>query len=206
MQIWDSTKVKLLFISSKKQRFCLVLLNDVLWYINPSGLFKVKSCLYIYIYIYIYHHYDVTLARISQTLSHHSSISSIAPVRFSSLHPESVQSCCREVQTGCSILARPCERIHRSTSLMSSSLLLQLCPTCLVCLIWMIFEMDDRWTYSCYFVGSCLQNLFNIACIDLVQLPSSFFYIHLISVHVVHPYSSIDSTASRKKLCYILSD
>ena len=53
--------------------------------------------------------------------------------------------------------------VHRSTSLMSSSLLLQQCPTCLVRLTWIVFVMGGRWPYSWCFVGCCLQNLFNIA-------------------------------------------
>ena len=46
------------------------------------------------------------------------------------------------------------------------------------------------------FVRYCLQGLFS---------PWSFFSIRLLSIHVVHPYSSIDTTAAWKKLCYILS-
>ena len=42
-----------------------------------------------------------------------------------------------------------------------------------------------KWPYSCCFVGCCLQDFFNIACSILVQLPSSFFSIHLV-VYVVH--------------------
>ena len=34
--------------------------------------------------------------------------------------------------------------VHRSTSLMSSSLLLQQCPACLVCLAWIVFMMGGR--------------------------------------------------------------
>ena len=34
---------------------------------------------------------------------------------------------------------------HRNTSLMSSSLLLQQCPACLVCLTWIVFVMEGRW-------------------------------------------------------------
>ena len=37
--------------------------------------------------------------------------------------------------------ARPSEGVHWRMSLMSSSLFFQLCPTCLVHLIWMILEM-----------------------------------------------------------------
>ena len=38
--------------------------------------------------------------------------------------------------------------IHRSVSLMSSSLLLQQCPVCLVRLTWIVFVMGGRWPYS----------------------------------------------------------
>ena len=37
------------------------------------------------------------------------------------------------------------------------------------------------------------------------NLPSSFFSNRLVSVQVVHPYSSIDTTATWKKLRFILS-
>ena len=36
-------------------------------------------------------------------------------------------------------------------------------------------------------------------------MPSSFFYSRFVSVHIVHPYSSIDVTAAWKKLRFILS-
>ena len=92
-----------------------------------------------------------------------------------------------------------------STSLMSSSLLLQQCPACLVRLTSIAFVIGGRWPYSLCFVGCCLQDWFKIARSILVLLPSSFFSSRLVSVHVVHPYSSIDTTAARKKLRFILS-
>ena len=52
--------------------------------------------------------------------------------------------------------------VHR-TSLMSSSLLFQQCPACLVRLTWIVFMVGGRWSYSCCFVGYCLQDLFKIA-------------------------------------------
>ena len=67
------------------------------------------------------------------------------------------------ITAGRPAFARPCEGVHRSTSLMSSSLLLQQCPACLVRLILIAFVMGGRWPYSCCFVGCCLQDLFNIA-------------------------------------------
>ena len=89
---------------------------------------------------------------------------------------------------------------------MSSSLLLQQCPECLVRLIRMALEMGGRWLHSCCFVRCCFQHIFNIAGSILVQFPSSFFSIRLVSVHVVHPYSRIDTTAAWKILRLILSD
>ena len=43
--------------------------------------------------------------------------------------------------------------LNRSTSLMSSSLLLQQCPACLVRLTWIGFVMGGRWPYSWCLVG-----------------------------------------------------
>ena len=88
---------------------------------------------------------------------------------------------------------------------MSSFLLLQQCPACLVRLTRIVFVMRGRWPYCWFFVGCCYQDVFNIARNILVELPSSFFSSRLVSVQVVHPYSSIDSTAAWKKLRFILS-
>ena len=123
---------------------------------------------YIYIYIYIYissyiYHHVVPPARISLTLSRHSSQSFIASDRSSGLHPVSSQSCCMLVRPGRPAFARPYARVHRSTSLMSSSLLFQQCPACLVHLILIFFVMGSRWLCSWCFVGCCLQDLFKIA-------------------------------------------
>ena len=75
-----------------------------------------------------YHHHVVLLARISLTLTHHFSQSFIASDRSSGLHLESSHSCCMYVRAGRPAFARPYAGVHRSTSLMSSSLLLQQCP------------------------------------------------------------------------------
>ena len=50
-------------------------------------------------------------------------------------YPVSTQSSCMYVRASRPAFARPCEGVHRSTSLMSSSLLLQQCPACQVCLM-----------------------------------------------------------------------
>ena len=91
-------------------------------------------------FIFVYHHHHIVLAaRISLTLSHHSSLSFIALGRSSGQQPVSSHSCWMYVRAGRSAFARPCVGIHKSTSLMSSSLLLQQCPACLVRLTWIVF-------------------------------------------------------------------
>ena len=153
-----------------------------------------------------HHHYHVVLlAQISLTLSHHFSLSFIASGRSSGLHPVSSRSCWMYVRAGRPAFARLYLGVHRSTSLMSSSLLLQQCPACLVRLAWIVFVMGGRWPYSWCLVGCCSQGLFNIARNILVLLPSSFFSSRLVSVQVVHPYNSIDTTVAWKKLRFILS-
>ena len=115
-------------------------------------------------YTYHHHHYHVVpLARIYLTLSRHFSISFIASGRSYWLHPVSSHSCCMYVLAGRPAFARLYAVVHRSTSLMSSSLLLQQCTTCLVRLTWRVFVMGGRWPYSWSFVGCCRQDLFNIA-------------------------------------------
>ena len=123
-----------------------------------------KTVLFQVIQFSISHHHHVMLpAWISLTLSRHFSQSFIASDRSSGLHPVSLQSCSMYVQAGHPAFARSYVGVHRSTSLMSSSLLLQQCPACLVCLTWIVFVMGGSWPYSWCLVGCCLQDLFNIA-------------------------------------------
>ena len=89
-----------------------------------------------------HHHHVVPPARISLTLSHHFSLSFIASGRSSGLHSVSSQSCCMYVRASRPAFARPYVGVHRSTLLMSSSLLLQQCPACLVRLTWIVFVMS----------------------------------------------------------------
>ena len=86
----------------------------------------------IYIHHHHHHHHVVPLARISLTLSRHFSLSFITSGRSSALHPISSDSCWAYVLAGHPTFARPYVGLHRSTSLMSSSLLLQQCTACLV--------------------------------------------------------------------------
>ena len=101
----------------------------------------------------------MSLARISLTLSRHFSLSFIASGRSSELHPVSSHSCCMYVRAGRPAFAWPYVGVHRSTSLMSSSLLVQQCPAYLVRLTWIVFVMEGRCPYSWCLVGGITNNL-----------------------------------------------
>ena len=92
----------------------------------------------------------VPSARISLTPSSNPSLSSIASGWSSRLHPV--------LYVGSRWSPCLCEGVYRSTSLMSLSLLFQQCPTCLVRLTRIVSMMGGKWTYSCCFVGCCLQD------------------------------------------------
>ena len=94
------------------------------------------------------HHHVVLVAWISLTLSRHFSLSFIASGRSSGQYPVSSHSCWMYLRTGRPAFARPCVGVHKSTSLMSSSLLLLQCPACLVRLTWIVFVIGGRWPYS----------------------------------------------------------
>ena len=86
-----------------------------------------------------YHHHVMLVARISLTLSHHFSLSFITSGRSSGQHPVSSHSCWMYVRAGRPAFAQPYVGVHKSTSLMSLSLLLQQCPACLVHLTRIVF-------------------------------------------------------------------
>ena len=133
---------------------------------------KLNAMKYFY-ECYHRHHYDhVTLpARITLNLSRNPSQSSIAPGRSSRLFPVSAQSCCILVLAGRPAFSRPCEVVNRGISLMSSSLLLQQWPTCLVGLILIVFVMGVvggrtatvLWVLPPGFVQYCSQHSYVIA-------------------------------------------
>ena len=102
--------------------------------------------------------------QISLTLSLHFSLSFFASSRPSRLHPVSSHSCCMYVSADRPSFARPYVGVHRSTSLMSSSLLLQQWPACLVRLTRIVFVMGGRWPYSWCLVGCCRQD-FMVLCL-----------------------------------------
>ena len=117
----------------------------------------------------VYHHHVGLPARISLTLSRHFSLSSIAFGRSSGLHPVSLHSCCMYVRAGRPGFAWPYAGVHRSISLMGSSLLLQQCPTCLVRLTCIVFAMGGKWPYSWCLVGCCRQDLYIMRAVQIKE-------------------------------------
>ena len=136
------------------------LLHITAWIVWNRNVFDNLTVLMLNWIVLNHHHYVVLLARISLTLSCHFSLSFIAPDWSSGLHPVSSHSCCMYVRAGRPAFAWPYVGVHRNTSLMSSSLLLQQCPACLVRLAWIVFVMGGRWLYSWFLVGCCCQDLF----------------------------------------------
>ena len=108
------------------------------------------------------------LAQISLTLSRHISLSFIASGRSSGLHPVSSHSRCMYVHAGRPAFARPYVGVHRITSLMSSSLLLQQCPVCLFRLSWMVFVMGGS--------GLIVDALRGVAARTYLILLATFLY------------------------------
>ena len=102
------------------------------------------------------------LAQISLTLFRHFFLSYIGFGRSSGLHPVSSHSCSMYVLAGRPAFARPYATVHRSTSVMSSSLLLPQFLACLVRLTCIVFVTGCRWPYSWCFVGCCRQDLFRM--------------------------------------------
>ena len=98
------------------------------------------------------------------------------------------------IHAGRFAFAWPYVGIHRSTSLMSSSLLLQQCLACLVRLTWIVFVIGGRWPYSWCLVGCCRQDLFKIA-------RSTYTYIqHCVNIYI---YKYIDKHVYTNKTLYI---
>ena len=106
-----------------------------------------------------HHHHVVRLARIFLTLSLHVSLSFIASGRSSGSHPASSHSCCMYVRAGRLAFDWPYAVFHGSTSLTISSLLLQQCPACLVCLACIVFVIVGRWPYKLVPCGVLLPGL-----------------------------------------------
>ena len=145
----------------KYLRCCSVVCQLFLLFLCICERYKI----YIYIYICIYHHYHhhvMPPARISLTFSRHFSLSFIAFGRSLGLHPVSSHTCCMYVRAGLPAFAWPYAGVHRSTSLMSSSLLLQQCPACLVRITCIVFVMGGKWSYSLCLVARICSILLSI--------------------------------------------
>ena len=115
------------------------------------------------IYHHHHHHHVVLVARISLTLSRHFSLTFIASSRSSGQHPVSSRSCWMYVRAGRPAFARPCVGVHKSTSLPSSSLLLQQCPACQVRLTWIVFVIGGIYIKLATLVESNTKTHFSIA-------------------------------------------
>ena len=111
-----------------------------------------------------HHHHVVPLAWISLTLSRHFFLSFIAFSWSSELHLVSSHSCCMYVRAGRPAFAWPYAGVQRSTSLISSSLLLQQCPACLAHLTCIVFVMGGQWRYSWCLVGVLSPGLVQYCC------------------------------------------
>ena len=147
---WDSNSLR--FVGRMIFRFVWVYIEAILPFPPETTLTHP--------HITHHHHHHVALvAQISLTLSRHSALSFIALGRSSGQHPVSSHSCWMYVRAGRPAFARPCVGVHKSTSLMSSFLLLQQCPACLVRLTWIVFVIGGRWLYSWFLVGCCRQDL-----------------------------------------------
>ena len=145
---------------SKSLKFSLT------WMVNVYILYKFCVNYKRHFLSYTHHHHHVVpSARISLTLSRYFSLSFIASGRSSGLHPVSSHSCCMYVWAGRPAFAWPYVEVHRNTSLMSSSLLLQQCPAGQVRLTCIVFVTGGRGPYTWCLVGCCHQDLFNIALI-----------------------------------------
>ena len=146
---WNDNTRKSSIFGSNRSVWKLFVLDNNTWngitvqksdYYHKKGVVTCNN-----ITMYHHHHHVVSLARISLTLSRHFSLSFIASGWSSGLHSVSSHSCCMYVHPGCPAFTQPYMGIHKSTSLMSSSLLLQQCPACLVRLTWIVFVKGSRW-------------------------------------------------------------
>ena len=122
----------------------------IIWSDSPQSTILTNT----HKHVHHHHHHLVPSARISLSLFRHPSLSFIASGRSSGDTPR--------IYTELLYIG---SRVKGSmiSSLMSSSLLFQQCPTYLVRLTLIVFVMGGRWPYSSCFVGCCLQDLFNIA-------------------------------------------
>ena len=107
-----------------------------------------------------HHHHVALVARISLTISRHSSLSFIALGRSSGQHPVSSHSCWMYVRAGRPAFSRPCVGVHKSTSLMSLSLSKIIIDNTWFKIffrisIFLIHTSDILTRNCCYWIDSC---------------------------------------------------
>ena len=129
--------------------------------------FSVIICLPTHLWFYHYpdhHHYHqiLPIAWIPLILSRYPYLSSIALGTSFREYPVFVQIWWMYDFADRPILVCSCVGVYRWTLLVSSLLLLQQCPTCLVCLTWMVCEMVGKYPYRCWILECCFWDLFNM--------------------------------------------
>ena len=115
------------------------------YFLKKFTYLRIRLEIFGWICIYHHHHHHVVpLARISLTLSRHFSLSLSPLAGLQGYIPYPHIAFCMYILAGLPAFARPYVGFHRSISLMSSSLLLQGCPACLVRLTRIVFMMGVR--------------------------------------------------------------
>ena len=71
------------------------------------------------------------------------------------------------------VIPKTLKMLFNAYLLMSSSLLLQQCPVCFICLTWMVSEMGGRWLYNFCFVG-CQKQHITFFCIPVLAFLHAF--------------------------------
>ena len=102
-----------------KIRVLSLSIRKTIWFF--VGIFSILGSIRFGRYHHHHHHHVVRLARISQTLSLHVSLSYIASDRSSGLYPVLSHNCRINVRAGRPAFDWPYAGVHRSTSLMISS-------------------------------------------------------------------------------------
>ena len=115
---------------------------------NLPGWDETQGQFWVLYHHHHHHHHVMLQVRISLTLFRHFSLSFIAFWQVFRAISRISYSCCMYVRAGRPIFAWPYAGVHRSTSLMSSSLFLQQYPACLVRLTCIVFVTEGSWPYS----------------------------------------------------------
>ena len=139
---------------------------QILFFLFTNCLFPVSTKLYYLssLCCIIAHHHVVPLAWISLTLSRHFSLSFIASGRSSGLHPVSSHSCCMYVRSGRPAFAWLYVGVHRSTSLMSLSLLLQKKAWTAIDKLSIIWKSDLTDKMKCSFFQAAVVSILLYGC------------------------------------------